>query len=103
MKRLLVTGAAGTVASLLRPGIDGLADEVRLVDLKPVTAGKDETAMTGDITDLAFARRAITGCEACVHLAAIPVEAPFEQILHSNLRGAWTVFESARLEGCDRV
>jgi len=38
-----------------------------------------------------------------VHLAAIPVEAPFEEILQANFRGTWAMFEAARLEGCERV
>jgi uronate dehydrogenase len=100
MKRLLITGAAGGVGTMLRAGLHGVADETRLVDLRPIDG---EEVMLGDITDLDFARRAIAGCDACVHLAAIPVEAPFDQILHSNLQGAWTVFEAARLEGCERV
>ena len=100
MTRLLITGAAGSVASMVREGIRGVADEIRLVDLSPI---EGEEVMVGDITDLAFARQAIAGCEACVHLAAIPVEAPFDQILHTNIRGAWTVFEAARLEGCERI
>lgn len=100
MKRLLVTGAAGVVGTMLRAGLDGVAEETRLVDLQPI---EGDEVMVGDITDLAFARRAMAGCDACVHLAAIPVEAPFDQILHSNLRGAWTVFEAARLEGCERI
>jgi len=100
MKRLLITGAAGGVGTMLRSGLRGVADEMRLVDLRPIDG---EDVMIGDITDLAFTRRAITGCDACVHLAAIPVEAPFDQILHANLRGAWTVFEAARLEGCERI
>jgi len=100
VRRLLITGAAGGVGTMLRSGLRGVADEMRLVDLRPIDG---EDVMIGDITDLAFARRAITGCDACVHLAAIPVEAPFEQILHANLQGAWTVFEAARLEGCERI
>jgi uronate dehydrogenase len=103
VKRLVITGAAGGVGTLLRPGVSGVADEVRLVDVKPIAAGEGEVAMQGDVTDLAFARRALAGCDACVHLAAIPVEAPFMEILHSNLLGAWTVFEAARLERCERV
>jgi uronate dehydrogenase len=103
VKRLLLTGAAGGVASLLRPGLHGVADEVRLIDVRPVSAGDGEEAVVGDITDLAVARRAIAGCDACVHLAAIPVEAPFNEIHHSNLHGAWTVYEAARLEGCERM
>jgi uronate dehydrogenase len=85
---------------MLRDGIRGLADEIRLVDLRPI---EGEKVLIGDLTDLAFARRAVAGCEACVHLAGIPVEAPFEEILHSNLQGTWTVFEAARLEGCERI
>jgi len=98
--RLLITGAAGGVGTMLRSGLHGVADEMRLVDLRPIDG---EDVMVGDITDLAFARRAIAGCDACVHLAAIPVEAPFGQILHSNIQGAWAVFEAARLEGCERI
>jgi uronate dehydrogenase len=100
MKRLLITGAAGSVASMVREGIRGVADEVRLVDLRSI---EGEEVMVGDLTDLAFARRAIAGCDACVDLAAIPVEAPFDQILRTNILGAWTVFEAARLEGCERI
>ena len=100
MKRLLITGAAGAVGTMLRAGLHGIADETRIVDVMSI-AGED--VLVGDITDLAFARRAIAGCDACVHLAAIPIEAPFDQILHTNIQGAWTVFEAARLEGCERI
>ena len=85
---------------MLRSGLHGVADETRLVDLRSIDG---EEVMIGDIKDLAFARSAIAGCDACVHLAAIPVEAPFDQILHSNIQGAWAVFEAARLEGCERI
>ena len=100
MRRLLITGAAGGVATLLRAGLRDVADETRLVDLRTIDG---EDVMIGDLTDLAFARKAIAGCDACVHLAAIPVEAPFDQILHANIQGTWTVLEAARLEGCERV
>lgn len=88
---------------MLREGLRGFADEVRLFDLRPVEAGPGEVSLTGDIADLAAVRKAIAGCEACVHLAAIPVEAPFEEILHANLAGVWALFEAARREGCGRV
>jgi uronate dehydrogenase len=56
-----------------------------------------------DFRDLGEARRAVAGCDAVVHLAAIPVEDEFERILESNLRGTYNLLEAARLEGCSRV
>lgn len=103
MKRVVVTGAAGGVGTLLRPGLRGVAGEIRLVDLRPIAAGEGEVGLEGDLTDLDFARRALADCDACVHLAGIPAEDSFDAIEHSNIRGTWTVFEAARLEGCERM
>lgn len=103
MHRLLITGAAGEVGTLLRPEIRGLAARTRLLDLRQPDVVEDEEVMLGDVADLAIARRAMAGCDACVHLAAIPVEAPFDQILHANIQGTWALFEAARLEGCERI
>jgi uronate dehydrogenase len=103
VRSLLITGAAGEVGGVLREGLRGLADEVRLFDRRPLEAGAGEVSLVGDVADLGAVRGAIAGCDACVHLAAIPVEASFDEILHSNLAGAWAVFEAARLEGTRRV
>jgi uronate dehydrogenase len=101
--RLLITGAAGGVGTMLREGLRGRADEVVLFDQRAIEAGDGERAVVGDVNDLDAVRRAIAGCDACVHLAAIPVEAQFEEILHANIRGTWALFEAARMEGCRRV
>jgi uronate dehydrogenase len=103
MRRLLITGAGGTVGTMLRPGLKGLATHTRLLDLRSLTAEANEEVIVGDVAELAVARRAIAGCDACVHLAAIPVEAPFEEILHANIQGTWSIFEAARREGCERM
>ncbi len=103
MRRLLITGAGGTIGGVLRDGLRGVAESLRLLDVKALEAAAGEEVLQGDVTDLEVARRALAGCDACVHLAAIPVEAAFEQILHANLQGTWTVFEAARREGCPRV
>jgi uronate dehydrogenase len=103
VERLLITGAAGGVGALLRQEIRGLAAKTRLLDLRQPDAVDNEEVMLGDVADLAIARRAIAGCDACVHLAAISVEAPFDQILHANIQGTWALFEAARLEGCERI
>ena len=102
-QRLLLTGAAGAVGTMLREPLGRLAEEVRLLDLASVEAGPGETAIRGDVADLELTRRAMDGCDACVHLAGMPVEAPWPGILHANIEGTWAVFEAARLTGCRRV
>ena len=88
---------------MLREGLRGLAEQLRLIDIQPLEPRDGEEFIEGDITDLTVGRHAIAGCDACVHLAGQPVEAAFEHILNANLRGTWAVFEAARLEGCPRV
>jgi uronate dehydrogenase len=103
MQRLLITGAAGEVGTMLREQVRGFAAETRYLDLRQMEVRDGEEAILGDITDLAVARRAIAGCDACVHLAGIPVEASFNDLLEANIRGTWSIFEAARLEGCERI
>lgn len=88
---------------MLREGLRGAAGNLRLLDIRPVEAGAGDEVVVGDVTDLAVARQAIAGCDACLHLAGIPVEAPFDQILHANIQGTWSIFEAARLEACERI
>jgi len=101
--RLLITGAAGTIGAVLREGLRGVAPTLRLMDLEPQAAGAGEEVVTGDVRSLEDARRAVAGCDAVVHLAAIADDAPFEPILDVNIRGTHNVFEAARLEGCRRL
>jgi uronate dehydrogenase len=103
MDRLLITGAAGNIGTVLREGLRGLASTLRLVDSRPMAAQPGEEVLAGDVRTLEDARRAAAGCDAVVHLAAIADEAPFEAILDVNIRGTYNVFEAARLEGCRRL
>jgi uronate dehydrogenase len=90
--KLLITGAGGAVETMLREGLRGsLAAEKRLLDLNPIAPGIGEEFVLADVTDLAVVRQAISGCDACVHLAAIPVESTFEKILQTNIRGTRAV------------
>ena len=101
--RVLVTGAGGSIGTVLREGLRGVASSLRLMDREPLTAGPGEETATGDIRNLEDARLGAAGCVAIVHLAAIVEDAPFEPILDVNVRGTYNVFEAARLEGCRRL
>ena len=102
---MLLTGACGTIGSVLRPALrDGL-DELRLSDLGAPRDGlqASETFFAADLTDKAAVQRAVDGVDAVVHLGAIPDEAPFEQIAGPNLHGAFHVFEACRRSGVKRI
>jgi uronate dehydrogenase len=59
------------------------------------TPGLDDMVVA-DIADGESVRAAIAGVEAVVHLAAQPVDAPFDQVVGPNVIGLYNVVEAAR-------
>jgi uronate dehydrogenase len=100
-RRVLVTGAAGVIGTYLREGLPSLGYELRLLDNRSVPA--ESAAVVGDIRDFSTIRAAARGMDAVVHLAGINDEAPFEEILDTNVLGTFYIFEAARVEGVGRV
>jgi uronate dehydrogenase len=52
--------------------------------------------VVADIVDREAVRAAMAGMEAVVHLAAQPVDAPFDQVVGPNVIGLYNVVETAR-------
>jgi uronate dehydrogenase len=103
MKRILLTGAAGGVASMIRPLMR--ADyRLRLSDRRPIPdrTGEEEE-VPAQLADLAAVRKAIAGVDGIVHLGGYPLEADWEVIHASNIVGCYNLFEAARLEGVKRI
>jgi UDP-glucose 4-epimerase len=74
MSRVLVTGGAGTIgAAVVRRLLADPAYEVRVSDQRPAPQWMREgcEVHTGDLRELAEARRASRGCTHVIHLAAI--------------------------------
>jgi UDP-glucose 4-epimerase len=74
VRRVLVTGGAGTIGAALVRRLTRDPDfEVRVSDQRPAPAWMREACEvhTGDLRDLAEAREAARGCTHVVHLAAI--------------------------------
>jgi hypothetical protein len=100
---ILITGAAGRIGAMLRPRLARPGRTLRLLDTAPLTAGPGEEAVTASVTDHGAMTAACAGADAVIHLAAIPGEAAWEQILKANIQGTYVVFEAARRAGVPRV
>lgn len=98
-RRVLVTGAEGTIGTAVR---EHLAEryELHALTREPVSF----PSHAADIADLDAILPAFAGMDAVVHLAASPaVETPWQEILPNNLIGTYNVFEAARRSGVERV
>jgi len=105
LERVLITGAAGRIGSVLRERLRGHAP-LRLLDIRamPSPAAAGEELVRADIRDAGAVAEAMAGCAAVVHLAGIPSEVGFEELLDTNIRGTYHVLEAARQsEACRRV
>jgi nucleoside-diphosphate-sugar epimerase len=98
-RRVLVTGAEGTIGTAVREHLGGRY-ELRSLTLTP----QPFPSHVADIADLDASRPAFEGVDAVVHLAAsAELETPWEDVLHNNLVGTYNVYEAARLAGCERI
>lgn len=104
MQRILLTGAAGTIGSVLRAGLRGRYPTVRLLDVQEVEApGDGEEVVSADLRDYPAVEAAMDSVDGVVHLGAIPAEAAFADIHEHNIAGTYHVFEAARRQGARRV
>jgi uronate dehydrogenase len=102
-KTVLVTGAAGSVASHLRREL-GDRYRLRLSDVRPVRdLAPHETFARADLSRLPDCTRIARGVDAVVHLGGHSVEGPWAAILEANIVGCYNVFEAARRNGVNRV
>jgi uronate dehydrogenase len=105
MKKIVLTGAAGRLGSYLREPLSKLADEVVSTDLAE-DFGRllpNETYVSADLSDLPAMMELLKDAEMVVHFGAIGDEAPFDDILQSNIVGAYNIWESSYKNGVRRV
>lgn len=104
VRNVLITGAAGAIGSVLRKGFIGRFDLLRLTDIKPLgSAGKGEEVCEADILDQDAMISVMKGIDCVIHMAGIPHEESWENILSANIAGCTNVFEAARVAGVKRV
>lgn len=105
MKKIVLTGAAGTLGSYLREPLTKMAEQLVSSDIKP-DIGKlypGEVYVAADLAKLDEMTALLKGADMVVHFGAIGDEAPFDQILGSNIVGAYNVWEAASQNMLRRV
>ncbi len=101
-KRVLLTGAGGRIARILRQALQEHYD-LRGIDRLPVP---DFDSLTANLTDVAAIRPAFQGQEVVVHLAAEPRHTPdigWDLLMPDNVLATANVFEAARQGGAQRL
>ncbi|HEI8868110.1 NAD(P)-dependent oxidoreductase [Serratia sp. AKBS12] len=107
MGRILITGAAGRVATAYRTAMAGRYP-LRLAErdtnlLRDI--GANDQVLAFDITDLQACRAACAGIDTVLHLAADPSpDADFcDSLKDNNILGTFNIFRAAKDAGCRRV
>ncbi|SMC92091.1 NAD-dependent epimerase/dehydratase family protein [Primorskyibacter flagellatus] len=104
MKRLLITGAAGGLGSVLRSKLAYLADTLRLSDIADLgKAGPNEELMPCNLSDKAAVEALVKGCDGIVHLGGRSIEDSWNVISSANIDGVFNLYEAARKQGCNRI
>lgn len=105
MKRLVLTGAAGRLGSYLREPLTKLCDELVSSDIRDDIGSlyPGERYQRADLSSLDDMLALLEGADMVVHFGAIGDEAPFDDILQSNIIGAYTVWEAAYRHKLRRV
>jgi UDP-glucose 4-epimerase len=105
--RVLVTGGAGFIGSHVVDRLRARGHEPRIFDLvSSPHHGPDVDTFLGDLCDLDTARRAIEGCDAVVHLAAMAdvdeVAKDATRTDHVNTHGTQVMLQAAHEAGVAR-
>ncbi|WP_158889158.1 NAD-dependent epimerase/dehydratase family protein [Amycolatopsis anabasis] len=105
-QRVLITGAAGVIGTLMRPRLRREGRILRLLDLRPLAPaepGEPVEPRTGSVTDPAAMADACAGVDALIHLGGLSRENTWADTVEVNIHGTHTVLEAARAAGVPRV
>ncbi|MFG6440738.1 NAD-dependent epimerase/dehydratase family protein [Roseateles sp. LKC17W] len=103
-KRLLLTGAAGTLGRMLRPRLKRYCETLRVSDLAAMEpAGDGEEVVIAPLEDEAAMLALLEGVDAVLHFGGVSVEKPFSTVLPANIVGAYNLYEAARRQGTRRI
>jgi uronate dehydrogenase len=98
-ERVLITGAAGGMGTLLRPRLGRPGRVLRLLDVAPLLPGDGAEIVEASVTDPGAMAAACQDVDVVIHLGGHSREAPWADILSVNIDGTHTVLAAARHAG----
>jgi nucleoside-diphosphate-sugar epimerase len=103
--RILLTGGSGSVGQAVVERLVAGGHTVLVIGRRADVALAGAEYRQCDVNDYARLREVVRGCEAVVHLAAIPNpgQATPEEVFRVNTQGTFNVFQAAAEEGIRRV
>ena len=104
MARIALTGAAGRIATSLRPRLRAAGHDLGLLDVVPVPdAVPGERIVEADLRDVEAHADAFAGAELVVHLGGLSDEQPWADLLAVNVDGTRAVLDAVVSAGVGRV
>lgn len=104
---LLLTGANGTIGSMLRQSLRRPGRHVKLLDIAaqiPLGAGEDAELLSGSFLDPAVLAGAVEGVDAVIHMGGLSTAGyQWSEYLDINIDGTHAVLEAARTAGVPRM
>lgn len=98
---VLLTGASGTIGSLLAHRLAALGWTLRLTDVSalPYELPQGASFEQFDLEDRKAVERLARDCPLILHFGGVSTEQSFEAILGPNYRGAYHIYEAALKNG----
>jgi uronate dehydrogenase len=100
--RILITGVAGRIGSVLATGL-AASHEIRGLDIRTPDRSFSAGVVVGDCADPDVAARAVDGMDAVVHLAGVPSEADLPTILHAHVESTAALLDAMVHGGVSRM
>ena len=103
--RVLITGGQGRVGTPVSQKFVANGWDVHVISVEPEGRLDGVTYTQCDILDYDVVREQVEGCDAIVHLAAIPSPRshPAPQMFNINVSGTYNIYEAAAQAGIKRV
>lgn len=103
-RRIVLTGAAGGIGTMIRPLLAPLYPGLVLSDrVAPANLQPTERFVAAELTRPDEVAGLVAGADSVIHLGGHSVEGPWDVILQANIIGCYNLFEAAREAGVRRV